>query len=283
LGGVAGGGLVIVGGALARLLEVTVVQQSAPEPIEANAAVALSGHAPKAQDPEPLTMPLGVAEEVTSNDRFYIVSKNFNDPRVGADKWSLQVFGLVAQPTRFSYEENLALPRVSQYKTLECISNTLGGNLMSNALWTGIPLGQLLGSLGVSSDARAVIFRSADNYYESFPLDVALAPGVLLAHTMKGVPLPDKHGFPLRLILPGRYGVKNPKWITRIELAAEPIEGYWVRRGWDPEALVQTVARIDTPVDQARVGGPRLEVGGVAFAGSRGVDRVEASLDGGTT
>ena len=98
LGGVAGGGLVIVGGALARLLEVTVVQQSAPEPIEANAAVALSGHAPKAQDPEPLTMPLGVAEEVTSNDRFYIVSKNFNDPRVSADKWSLQVFGWWRSP-----------------------------------------------------------------------------------------------------------------------------------------------------------------------------------------
>ncbi len=154
---------------------------------------------------------------------------------------------------------------------------------MSNALCTGIPLGQLLGSLGVSSDARAVIFRSADNYYESFPLEVALASGVLLAHTMNGVPLPDNHGFPLRLIVPGRYGVKNPKWITRIELAAEPIQGYWVRRGWDPEALVQTVARIDTPFDQARVVGPRLEVGGVAFAGSRGVDRVEASQDGGTT
>jgi DMSO/TMAO reductase YedYZ molybdopterin-dependent catalytic subunit len=100
---------------------------------------------------------------------------------------------------------------------------------------------------------------------------------------MNGTPLPDKHGFPLRLILPGRYGVKNPKWITRIELAAEPIDGYWVRRGWDREALVQTVARIDTPTDRASVPGPRLEVGGVAFAGSRGISRVEASLDGGTT
>jgi DMSO/TMAO reductase YedYZ molybdopterin-dependent catalytic subunit len=106
---------------------------------------------------------------------------------------------------------------------------------------------------------------------------------VLLAHTMNGMPLPDKHGFPLRLILPGRYGVKNPKWITRIELAAEPIDGYWVRRGWDPEALVKTIARIDTPMNGASLPGPRLEVGGVAFAGSRGISRVEASLDGGTT
>src|SRR5262249_20843475 len=145
------------------------------------------------------------------------------------------------------------------------------------------PLSQLIGSLGVQPEATAIIFRSADNYYESFPLDVALVPGVLLAHTMNGVPLPDKHGFPLRLILPGRYGVKNPKWITRIELAAEPIEGYWVRRGWDAEGLVQTVARIDTPQNNANLTGSHLEVGGVAFAGGRGIARVEASVDGGTT
>ncbi len=111
----------------------------------------------------------------------------------------------------------------------------------------------------------------------------ALAPGVLLAHTMNGVPLPDKHGFPLRLLLPGRYGVKNPKWITRIELAAEPIEGYWVRRGWDAEALVQIVARIDSPTHNASVAEPRVEVGGVVFAGSRGITRVEASVDRGAT
>src|SRR5262249_40286493 len=99
---------------------------------------------------------------------------------------------------------------------------------MSNAYWTGVLLSQLVGSLSAQPEATAIIFRSADNYYESFPLDVALAPGVLLAHRMNGAPLPDKHGFPLRLILPGRYGVKNPKWITRIEFyqAAQPIEGY---------------------------------------------------------
>ncbi|HEY3059843.1 MAG TPA: molybdopterin-dependent oxidoreductase [Chloroflexota bacterium] len=166
---------------------------------------------------------------------------------------------------------------------LECISNTLGGNLMSNAHWTGVSLSELVHGLGVQPEARAITFRSADNYYESFPLDVALAPGVLLAHTMNGMPLPDKHGFPLRLILPGRYGVKNPKWITKIELAAEPIEGYWVRRGWDAQALVQTVARIDTPQNHATVAGPTVEIGGVAFAGSRGISRVEASIDGGGT
>jgi DMSO/TMAO reductase YedYZ molybdopterin-dependent catalytic subunit len=151
------------------------------------------------------------------------------------------------QPRQFSYTEILALPTVSQYTTLECISNTLGGSLMSNARWTGVPLGQLLASVGLQAAAQAVIFRSADNYYESFPLEVLMAPGVLFAHTMNGAPLPDKHGFPLRLVLPGRYGMKNPKWITRIEIVPEPVEGYWVRRGWDRDALVKTVARIDTP------------------------------------
>jgi DMSO/TMAO reductase YedYZ molybdopterin-dependent catalytic subunit len=100
---------------------------------------------------------------------------------------------------------------------------------------------------------------------------------------MNGATLPDKHGFPLRLILPGRYGMKNPKWIVKIELAGERIDGYWVRRGWDREAPVQTVARIDTPTDNATVAGPQVEVGGVAFASSRGISRVEASLDGGAT
>jgi DMSO/TMAO reductase YedYZ molybdopterin-dependent catalytic subunit len=216
-------------------------------------------------------IPPEVADEITPNERFYIVSKNFNDPRVSADKWSLEVFGLVAHPRQFSYAEILALPTVSQYTTLECISNTLGGNLMSNAYWTGVPLAQLLESLGVQPQALAITFRSVDNYYESIPLEVALAPGVLLAHTMNAAPLPDKHGFPLRLIVPGRYGVKNPKWITRIEVAAETIAGYWVRRGWDRKALVQTVARVESPPNESSVDGPRLQVGGVAFAGSRGI------------
>jgi DMSO/TMAO reductase YedYZ molybdopterin-dependent catalytic subunit len=297
LGGLTGGALVLTGGALARML-ISNTEQPTTEPIPADtmpvaaavletpaaAHAATSDGVARANGAKTgVAIPPGVADEITPNDHFYLVSKNFNDPRVSADTWSLEVSGLVAQPRRFSYEEILGLATKSQYTTLECTSNTLGGKLMSNALWTGVPLAQLLGDLGVQPTARAVIFRSADNYYESFPLVVALAPGVMLAHTMNGTPLPDKHGFPLRMILPGRYGVKNPKWITRIELAAEPIDGYWVRRGWDREADVQTVARIDTPMNGDSVPGSRSAVGGVAFAGGRGISRVEASLDGGTT
>ena len=286
--GLTGGALVLAGGGLARMLSLNTEKPSAgPALREASAetdstptgeAAPLTSSASASA-----TIPTGVAEEITPTASFYVVSKNFNDPHVSADRWSLEVSGLVTRPRLFSYDEILALPTESQYTTLECISNTLGGKLMSNALWAGVPLSQLLASVGVQPTARAVIFRSADNYYESFPLELVSATGVLLAHTMNGVPLPDKHGFPLRLILPGPYGMKNPKWIVKLELEADRIDGYWVRRGWDREAPVQTVARIDTPIDNSSVAGPRLEVGGVAFAGSRGVSRVEASPDGGAT
>jgi DMSO/TMAO reductase YedYZ molybdopterin-dependent catalytic subunit len=292
-GGVTTGALVLAGGGLARMLALNTEQATAGLALPETDAAANNGAAPtlaseaaaslSSVQPTPVAIPPGVADEITPIDRFYVVSKNFNDPRVGADRWSLEISGLVDQPRQHSYEEILALPSVSQYATLECISNILGGNLMSNAYWTGVRLSQLLASVGVQLAARAITFRSADNYYESFPLEQVLAPDVLLAHTMNGEPLPDKHGFPLRLILPGPYGMKNPKWIVKIELVADRIDGYWVRRGWDRKASVQTVARIDTPADKATVTEPRLEVGAVAFASSRGISRVEASLDGGAT
>lgn len=290
-GGVTTAALVLAGGGLARMLALNTEQatagptelephkaatvKAAPTPTAETATLATPGQS------APVTIPPGVADEITPNERFYVVSKNFNDPRVSADNWSLEISGLVDQPRHLSYEEILALPSVSQYTTFECISNTLGGKLMGNAYWTGIPLSQLLARAGVQSEARAVTFRSADNYYESHPLGLVLADGVLLAHTMNGAPLPDKHGFPLRLVVPGRYGMKSPKWIAKIEVIADRLNGYWVRRGWDREATVQTVARIDTPADNSSITAPRLAIGGVAFAGSRGISRVEASLDGG--
>jgi DMSO/TMAO reductase YedYZ molybdopterin-dependent catalytic subunit len=266
LGGSAGGALLVVGGALARISaamgeQATMLARAKPggdgsalatPPDHLSAALPTPASAqPIATEPTavpnsapaPFVAPPGVADEITPNERFYIVSKNLVDPRVQAENWSLEVFGLVKEPRSFSYQEVLALPSTSAYITLECISNPLGGKLMSNALWTGVPLAHLLGLVGVHVDARAVVFRSADNYYESFPLEVALAPTTLLAHAMNGVPLTEKHGFPLRVVLPGRYGMKQPKWVTKIELTADPIDGYWVRRGWDREAPPGTTTR----------------------------------------
>ena len=154
---------------------------------------------------------------------------------------------------------------------------------MGNARWTGVPLARLLTAAGLDGAARFVVFRSADNYDETLPLVAALDPATLLVHAMNGQPLSPKHGFPLRIILPGRYGVKNPKWLTRIEVAAEPGGGYWPKRGWNTDAPVQTTARIDAPTGETPLAGPRVLVGGVAFAGDRGVSRVEVSADDGHT
>jgi DMSO/TMAO reductase YedYZ molybdopterin-dependent catalytic subunit len=299
LGGVAGGALLISGGALARIIAAIGEQATAsPEPgaaaglpeggLTAAAAEATATSAPAlalapstAPTATPAPLPVGIAEAITPNDRFYLVSKNFVDPRVRVEGWVLEVSGLLQEPRRFTYDELLGLPASRQVTTFACISNVVGGKLMSTAEWTGVPLGQLLSGLGLLPGATLVAFRSADNYHESYPLELALAPDTLLAHTMNGAPLPNKHGFPLRLVLPGRYGMKSPKWLTRIEVTDQPNNGYWVRRGWDREAGVQTTARIDTPTDQASVPGPRVTVGGVAFAGARGITGVEVSTDGG--
>ncbi len=296
----AGGASLALAGALARLIgqmgeqgtppAATGSARGATGPVAAGATDGVGAAAPTASTtavatptPAPVVVPAGVADEITPNDRFYVVSKNFVDPRVRADAWRLEVLGLVKTPRPFSYEELQALPTSSQYVTLECISNALGGPLMSNALWTGVRLADLLGVVGLQPEAGAVEFHSADNYHESVPLAIALAPTTLLAHTMGGAPLPDRHGFPVRVVLPGRYGMKNPKWLTRIELVPEPVDGYWVRRGWDREALPQTIARIDTPRAEATVSGPPVPIGGVAYAGTRGIARVDVSTDGGAT
>ena len=140
-------------------------------------------------------------------------------------------------------------------------------NLMSNAHWTGVPLSELAHGLGVQPEARAITFRSADNYYESFPLALVSTSGVLLAHSMNGVPLPDKHGFPLRLIPPGRYGMKQPKFLTGIELSDHDDDGYWEQRGWDQTAAVRVYSRIDLPMEGDSV--PAGEVTSIAINGDR--------------
>ncbi len=128
-----------------------------------------------------------------------------------------------------------------------------------------------------------IVFTCADDYVETLSIARALDPGTLLVHTMNGVPLSEAHGFPARLIAPGRYGMKNPKWIVRIEAIVRPPVGYWTQRGWSPDEPIQTNTRIDTPgFGQTIAAGP-TQIGGIAFAGERGISRVEVSVDGGAT
>ncbi len=220
--------------------------------------------------------------EITSNDDFYRVSKNLVDPRVNEARWSLSVSGLTERDLLFNYQDILAMESEDFSATLQCISNEVGGELIGNAIWTGFRLNTLIERAGPLPSAKFVAFRAHDNYTESLPLDFALRDEIMLAHSMNGEVLPHAHGFPLRMVTPGKYGIKNPKWLTEIALVENEFFGFWEQRGWSQEARMNTSCRIDSPIRSQIVdsSGPVL-IHGIAFSGSRGINRVEVSTDGG--
>ncbi|HEY3211335.1 MAG TPA: molybdopterin-dependent oxidoreductase [Actinomycetota bacterium] len=222
----------------------------------------------------------GLTPEVTPNEDFYVVDEEIIDPDIDAAAWRLNVTGLVTRPLSVTYEELLRLPAVERYQTLECISNQVGGNLISTAKWAGVPLPEILDRAGVGGDAVEVVFRASGGYSDSLAIEQAMDPGTLIAVGMNDHVLPRAHGFPARLLSVGTYGMKNPKWLTAIEVVNQPYQGYWERRGWSKQAIVKTASRIDVPAGGAHVRGA-VAVAGIAFAGSRGVSRVEVSTDGG--
>lgn len=225
----------------------------------------------------------GISPEVTPTGDFYTVSKNFIDPTVAVGGWRLKIDGLVDRPLELTYEQLTALPASEGYYTLMCISNEIGGDLWGNAHWRGVKLRDLLTQAGVHTDAFKAVFTAADDYKDSVHLDRALNPDALLAWEMNGEPLKNEHGFPARLLIPGIYGMKNVKWLTGITIVADDFHGFWQSQGWDDAAPYQTESRIDVPRGRATVPTGPLSVGGVAFAGDRGIQSVEISTDGGRT
>lgn len=225
-----------------------------------------------------------LSPELTPADHFYVVSKNFADPVVAQAGWRLDVGGRVAKPLSLDYTALKALPATTEYVTLECISNDVGGNLISTGRFTGVSLRDLLAMASPASDATAVNFGAADGYTETLPVAVVQAsPEILVAYELDGAPLPNQHGFPARILIPGRYGMKGPKWLQKITLADTAVGGYWEGEGWDPNAAVRTTSRIDVPANGSVVRVSGGEVGGVAYAGKRGIQSVEISSDGGRT
>ncbi|MBA2453581.1 MAG: molybdopterin-dependent oxidoreductase [Chloroflexia bacterium] len=217
---------------------------------------------------------------ITPIPAFYTISKNFIDPTVELSNWALDIRGLVEQSVTLSYEQLLSLPSVEQTATLICISNEVGGELISNAVWTGVKLSDVLAEAGIRPQAQKVAFFGTDGYNDSFPMSKALEPTTIVAYRMNGERLPDKHGFPARLIVPGKYGIKNGKWLRRIELV-ETFRGYWQERGWTEEATIKTMSRFDIPAERAIVDPGLVDLGGVAFAGDRGIQDVQISADNG--
>ena len=229
----------------------------------------------------------GVVQPITPNDLFYCVTKNVVDPKVDIDLWHLEINGLVQNPTTWRFQDIVGFTPTTQETTLMCISNGLDAGLMSNAVWKGLPLRDLLDQAGVLSGAARVRLQGVDNYTDTLPLEKAIDPTTLLAYEMNGESLPDRHGYPLRVVVPGYFGEKNVKWLTRIEVADANAKGFYEAQGWGPDFIVPTRSRIDVPDDWTFVSLGKLtapiEVKGVAFGGDRGISRVEISFNDGQT
>jgi DMSO/TMAO reductase YedYZ molybdopterin-dependent catalytic subunit len=229
----------------------------------------------------------GVAPFVTPNADFYRIDTALTVPQVPTDGYELRVTGMVAEELRLSFEDLLGRNVVEHDITLTCVSNTVGGELIGNARWTGVRLDELLAEAGVDPAATQVVGRSIDGYTCGFPIEAATdGRNALVAFGMNGEPLPLEHGFPVRLIVPGLYGyVSATKWLTEIELTTfEDFQQYWVPRGYADRAPIKLMSRIDS-IDGlgtlTRNADGTTAIGGVAWAQTRGISAVEVQLDDG--
>lgn len=238
-------------------------------------SVARANFAPGGFGPTPALTP--VAD-------FYTVNKNVLATEVDGATWALEIDGLVERPQMLSLDELRAMPAQVAYRTLECISTNIvrGDHLISNQKWRGVRVSDLLAQASPTPEARYVLWLADDGFTESLPIDVARDVDTWIAYEMGDAPLTVEHGFPARVLIAGRFGMKQPKWLRRMTLSDHDAIGYWEVRGWNEEAAERTMSRIDFPLagDTVPVGA-RVDVYGIAFSGDRGVLRVEVSPDGG--
>ena len=244
---------------------------------------------------DPTLAPL-LASEITPTYLFYRIDINPIVPEVDVNSWNLQIKGMVDNPLKLSYEEIRSMHAIEEFVTLECISNKIGGDLTGTALWKGVPLKNILEKAKIVPGVKYIVFRCSDGYDVGIPLDKGLMDETILAYEMNLAPLTSKHGFPVRAIVPGLYGMMNPKWITEIELVDKVYEGYWQRNGWTNIAEYNTGSSIVIPgqspirnrfrgLDEipSPSSNERVPIAGIAFGGDRGISKVEVSTDGGTT
>ncbi len=219
---------------------------------------------------------------ITPNDDFYVTSKG-GTPSLKASTWQLKFDGLVARPFTLTYAELLALPRIERVLTLECISNPIGGNYLGNARWTGTPLKPLLERAQPLKEAAWAVLYGADGLSTGHPMARLWNPENFLAYHMNGEGLPPDHGYPVRIFIPGKFGMKQPKWITRIEFVNHAYLGYWETRGWSDSCERLGHARFTDLKDGAKVSGKNFELTGNALGNLDGIQAVEISFDDGET
>jgi DMSO/TMAO reductase YedYZ molybdopterin-dependent catalytic subunit len=245
---------------------------------------------PPIKDPIPPipanVQPDGVAlpSFVTSNEDFYRIDTALSVPQLSRDEWQLKIHGMVDREITYRFDDLAKFDLVEKMVTLTCVSNPVGGDLISNAVWTGYRVRDLLAAAGVHPDADMVLSTSIDGFTAGTPVD-ALTDNrdSLLAITMNGQPLPVEHGYPARLVVPGLYGyVSATKWIVDLEVTRfDRAEAYWTRLGWSARGPIKTESRIDVPRSGADVPRGPVRFGGVAWAQPRGVKAVEVQIDDG--
>jgi DMSO/TMAO reductase YedYZ molybdopterin-dependent catalytic subunit len=228
----------------------------------------------------------GTRPEFTAVSDHYRVDINSLPPVIREESWTLKILGLVDKPLELTLEQiREDFTPLDQFITLSCISNGVGGDLIGTQHWTGVPLKKIIDAARPRENASQIHITSADGFDEYVSRSMANTDErLMLAYDWDGLPLPKAHGFPLRLFIPDRYGMKQPKWITAIELTDQEDEGYWVRRGWDPLAQVRSTSVVDTIAADALVerdGQTFVPIGGIAYAGKRGISKVEVRVDDG--
>ncbi len=222
----------------------------------------------------------GTRPELTDNGQFYRIDIDLIPPNINEATWFVEVKGLFDSPRKLTLADLKAFPPVTQTITMSCISNPVAGDLIGTSNWTGARLRDVLKSLGLKPEAKGLFLQAADGFYETVVLADMQDPRTLLVYAMNGAPLPQEHGFPLRIYIPNHYGMKQPKWITGMEAVSQERAGYWVERGWSATARPQIVSVIDT-VAKDHVENGKVPIGGIAWAGDRGIQKVEIQVDNG--
>ena len=232
----------------------------------------------------PQVQPAGVdlPRFITDNDEFYRIDTALSVPQLSRADWRLRIHGMVDREITYGFADLARVPVVEKVVTLTCVSNPVGGNLISNAVWTGYRVRDLLASAGVHPDADMVLSTSIDGFTVGTPLEALTdSRDALLAVTMNGQPLPIEHGYPARLVVPGLYGyVSATKWVVDLELTRfDRARAYWTKLGWSAHGPIKTESRIDVPRDDAVVAAGPVTFGGVAWGQQRGIREVEVRVD----
>ncbi|MFL6024519.1 MAG: molybdopterin-dependent oxidoreductase [Marmoricola sp.] len=227
----------------------------------------------------------GVAPWRTANDDFYRIDTALTVPTISPNDWSLRIHGQVEKELTITYNDLVARQLTEDWITLCCVSNEVGGDLISNAYWSGVLIRDLLAEAGPKQGADAVLQTSKDGWNCGTPLAALTDPNrnAMLALAMNGKPLPIEHGFPVRMVVPGLYGyVSATKWLVDLEVTSfDKFDAYWTQRGWSAKGPVKTQSRIDVPRNGDGTKSGSIKVGGSAWAQHTGIEKVEFQLDGG--